>query len=83
MQPGKFVDPAENYENLAQAWASHLNTPFDTTGRPFELCLQLIDALWSDVYPETIEAIEIDPHLFAERVDNYRYGLSTQVFYKE
>jgi len=76
MQPGKFDDPAENYENLARAWASHLNTPFETTGRPFELCLQLIEALWSGVYPETIEAIETDPHSFSERVNSYRHALA-------
>ena len=72
MEIGNFADPAENYEALAQAWANHLDQPFDTSGRPFELCMQLINALWSDVYPETIESIEVDPVTFADRVSLYR-----------
>lgn len=69
----RIVDPAENYEQLAQAWASRLDTQFDPSGRPFELCMQLIAALFADVYPETIESIEVDPHAFAARVAAYRH----------
>lgn len=68
------IDFAKHYENLAENWANHLDTQFDTNGRPFELCLQLINALW-DVYPEIIEFIEIDPNAFAERVSMYRLAL--------
>ncbi len=67
----KTIDFAQHYEDLACLWASKLDQPFDVTGRPFELCLQLIDALWN-VYPEVIEFIEIDPHAFAQRVAEYR-----------
>ena len=70
----KIADPAENYENLAKSWALHLDTHFDVSGRPLELCLQLIEALWRDVWPETLEAIEADPHSFAARVQTYRYA---------
>lgn len=69
----KIIDPAENYEQLAHAWASRLDTQFDPAGRPFELCMQLIEALFTEVYPETIEAIEVDPHAFAARVSAYRH----------
>lgn len=79
MKLGNFVDPAENYEALAQAWAYHLDQPFDTTGRPFELCLQLVNALWSDVYPETIESIEIDLPKFAQAVAAYRHLASVEL----
>ena len=69
---------SDNYEYLAEAWAVRLDTPFDTTGRPFELCLQLINALWSGVYPETIENIEVDPVSFAQKVAMYRRFHSEQ-----
>lgn len=67
----KEIDFAEHYENLASAWAKKLDTPFDPSGRPFELCLQLIEALWN-VYPEVIEQIEVDPYAFSRRVSEYR-----------
>lgn len=72
----KILDPSENYENVARAWAQRLDTRFDVSGRPLELCLQLINALWRDVWPETLDAIEADPHMFAARVQTYRYAES-------
>jgi hypothetical protein len=73
-QPYDAIDFAQHYESLAQAWAEKLDQPFDTTGRPFELCLQLIEALWN-VYPEIIESIEADPVAFSDRVALYRSNI--------
>ena len=67
-----------NYENLASAWANRLDKPFDTDPEGMLLCLQLVEALFSGVYPETIEFIEIDPHSFAERVCAYRHAMASQ-----
>jgi len=67
-----------NYDDLAKAWANHLDKPFDTDSRGMLLCLQLVEALFSGVYPETIEFIEIDPHSFAERVSAYRHAMANQ-----
>ena len=71
-----YVDPAINYENTAKAWAQHLNQPFDADGRGFEMCLGLLQSLFHDVYPETLEYIEVDPHAFAARVAAYRHDQS-------
>jgi len=68
------IDFSEHYENLAQAWANKLDKPFDTHGREYELCLDLIEALWR-VYPEIIDYIEADPVAFAARVSDYRMAL--------
>lgn len=68
------MDAADNYESLAAAWANHLDKPFPTHGRELELSVDLIGALWSGVYPETIEFIESDPHQFADRVAVYRHA---------
>jgi hypothetical protein len=75
MTPGHYVDPAVNYENAAQAWAQHLDKPFPGNADPYQLtmCIGLIHALFRDVYPETIEAIEVDPDGFAARVAAYRH----------
>lgn len=62
------------YENLAESWAALLDQPFDTTGREFELSMQLILALFTGVTQETLDDIETDPQRFAERVALYRYA---------
>ena len=67
-----------NYEDLASAWANRFNKPFDTDPEGMLRCLQLVDALFSGVYPETIESIEIDPHSFSDRVCVYRHALASQ-----
>jgi hypothetical protein len=79
-EPGTYVDPAVNYENAAQAWAHHLDKPFPCNDEPEKvtMCVGLIHALFRNVYPETIEAIEVDPNTFSERVAAYRHNLSMQ-----
>ena len=64
-----------NYEDTARAWAYHLDKPFPVDPYEVTMCLQLITALWRDVYPETLEAIELDPVAFSDRVSDYRYHL--------
>ena len=66
-----------NYEHAAAAWASLLDQPFDTDPFGFPLSLQLLEALFRGIHPETIEQIEIDPHLFAARVAAYRHNLAS------
>jgi len=70
---------AENYENLAESWAIRLDTPFATKPHEVVLCIQLINAIWRDVYPEVLECIEINPHEFAERVGAYRLAINSEV----
>lgn len=65
-----------NYDALALAWAKHLDQPFPTHGREVGLSVDLMNALWSGIAPETIDAVLIDPHLFAERVDQHRRELA-------
>lgn len=79
-QPGTYVDPAINYEDAAQAWAQHLDKPFPGNADPYQLtmCLGLIHAIFRDVYPETIESIEVNPDAFAARVAAYRHNLAMQ-----
>jgi hypothetical protein len=66
--PGKPIDFAQRYEDLAAAWARHLDKPFTSDYRDF----QLINMLWTGIYPETLDDIEANPHLFGERVAMYR-----------
>ena len=68
---GIYIDFSTEYENLAQSWANHLDRPFDAHGRECQMCMGLIEALWT-VYPEVIEYIEVDPTAFAQRVSEYR-----------
>lgn len=79
-EPGHYVDPSVNYEQAAQAWAQHLDKPFPGNADPYQLtmCLGLIHAIFRNVYPETIEFIEVDPDAFAARVAAYRHNLSMQ-----
>ena len=72
----KVIDFSDQYENLAEAWARHLDKPFSIHGHLLSLDLELIEALWFDVYPEVLESIEIDPISFADTVSRYRHNLS-------
>ena len=69
MNAGHYADPSINYEQAAQAWAIHLDQPFNGG-----LDFQLLEALFTGIYPETIEFIEVDPPAFSRRVAEYRYG---------
>lgn len=75
MQVGIYVDPAINYENTAEAWANVFNAPFHYNGREFELDIQLLETLFTNVYPETMEYILVDPVGFADRVAEYRSNI--------
>lgn len=79
-EPGYYVDPAINYEHAAQAWAQHLDQPFPGNADQYQLtmCLGLIHAIFKNVYPETIESIEVDPDAFSSRVAAYRHNFSMQ-----
>jgi len=72
--PGKPIDFANHYEVMAEAWANHLDKPFDHEGRGYILSLDLLQALWN-VYPDVIEMIEINPLDFSDRVSMYRLAL--------
>ena len=69
---------ANNYEDTAQAWARHLDQSFPVNPYEVSLCLQLMNALWRDIAPETLETIENDPHSFADRVAGYRHNMHMQ-----
>ena len=73
--PGKPIDFAQNYEDLASEWASRLDTSFGGTDHEVSMCIGLIEAFFGGVYPETIDAILTDPQAFAQRVSEYRSGL--------
>lgn len=68
-----YADPAVNYEQTAQAWAARLDQPFVGA-----LDLQLLEALFTGVYPETMDFIAADPQAFAARVAAYRHNLALQ-----
>jgi hypothetical protein len=77
---GVYVDPAVNYEATAQAWAERIDQPFSPEN--LTLDLQVLNSVFRGIYPETIEAIEVDPHHFADRVAAYRHAAaSTQPEY--
>lgn len=63
-----------NYDALALAWAKHLDQPFPSHGREVELSVDLMNALWVGIAPETIEDVLINPHRFSERVAVYRHS---------
>lgn len=68
------IDPAENYEDTARAWANHLDKPFPyVDSHEVYLCIGLMRAIWHDITEETIESIESNPVLFADRVAAYRH----------
>lgn len=66
------IDFCKNYEDCAQFWATHIGLPF---GKNFYHDVNIL-AQYNGIYPETIESIESDPQTFAERVQDYLYGLS-------
>ena len=80
MTPGRYIDPAINFEHLAQAWAERLDKPFSTGADPYQLTMDigLIHALWRGIDPETIDNIEADPVAFSDRVAAYRHNLHCQ-----
>jgi len=71
------MNAANQYEMLAEAWARRLDKPFSTEPHYSALDIQLINALWN-VYPEVIEAIEIDPVSFADRVAVNRHAIAEE-----
>lgn len=74
----RIVDPAENYEDTARAWANHLDKPFPTDAHGVYICVRLMQGVWRNIEKKTIESIESDPALFAARVAAYRHNLHTQ-----
>ena len=68
----KPIDFAQNYEDCAQFWANHIRQPF---GKNIYFDINILTT-YRGVYPETIETIEINPIAFADRVNDYLYGLS-------
>lgn len=73
----RYIDPAINYEQTAMAWAEKLDSPFDHDGENFHRCMGLLNALFRGIHPETIDAIEIDPVAFSDRVAAYRHNLAS------
>ena len=73
----RIIDPAENYEDTARAWANHLDKPFPVDAYGVYHCVGLMQFIWRDIDEETIKAIETDPALFAARVAAYRHNLHT------
>lgn len=74
----RTIDPAENYEDTAQAWATRIDQPFPTDAHGVYMCVGLMQGLWRGIDEETIKTIESDPALFAARVAAYRHNLSMQ-----
>ena len=74
----RIVDPAENYEDTAQAWATRIDQPFPTDSYGVYMCLGLMRGIWRGIEEETIEAIEVDPAQFAARVAAYRHNLAME-----
>ena len=74
----RTIDPAENYEDTAQAWAHRIDQPFPVDAYGVYLCIGLMQGIWRGIDEETIESIESDPALFAARVAAYRHNLSMQ-----
>jgi hypothetical protein len=72
--PGKPIDFAAHYEEIAEQWANHLDQPFEPDGMGYILSLDLLKALWN-VYPEVIDMIETDPLSFSDRVSMYRMAM--------
>jgi len=74
----RTIDPAENYEDTAQAWATRIDQPFPTDVYGVYMCVGLMQGIWRGIEEETIEAIESDPALFAARVAAYRHNLAME-----
>ena len=69
---------ADNYEDAARAWATHIDQPFSVTPYEVTLDLGLLEGLWRDIYPEVLDFIEADPHSFADRVAVYRLAARSE-----
>jgi len=80
MKAGKPIDFTQNYEDLAEEWASRLDTPFGKTDHEVSMDVGLIEAFFGRVYPETIDAILADPQAFAQRVSEYRSWFNDKSF---
>lgn len=63
---------ANNYENLAESWARHIDQPFSVAPHDVTRDIELMQALWQGIYSEVLEQIELDPQSFADRVSVYR-----------
>lgn len=70
------MDFAQNYEDVASAWANRVGEPFGKTDQDAVLGVMLMQALWSGIYQETFDSILADPPAFAERVDAYLLALA-------
>ena len=68
---------ANNYENLAESWAMHINQPFSVAPYDVARDLELVQSIWQGIYPEVLEQIETDPQSFAERVSVYRLAAAS------
>lgn len=69
----RTIDPAENYEDTAQTWAHRIDQPFPTDAYGVYMCVGLMQGIWRGIEEETIESIESNPVLFADRVAAYRH----------
>jgi hypothetical protein len=65
MEPGKIIDPADDYEAAAEFVAKRY-------GRP--ICAQLVAALL-DVKQHVLEDIEANPQDWERRVHEYLHGM--------
>ena len=69
MQAGTYIDPAAYYESAAESWAKHFGCKFDG-----HLSFMLLQS--SFIVPQqTLDDIECDFVAFADRVNDYLYGL--------
>lgn len=73
----QYVDPSINYEDVAKQWAQQIDQPFPIDAHQVNLCIDLMTAVWSGIYPETFDFILSDPHSFAQRVAEYRHGMAS------
>lgn len=77
MQAGTPIDFAQNFEACAQSWACHLGKPFTRHDGPaLDMDLQILQALFRGIYPETVDTILCDPPAFSARVSAYLHGLA-------
>lgn len=77
MLPGRPIDFAQNFEDTAHTWARVIGQPFARHDGPaLEMDLQLMQAIFGGIYPETMDAILCDPPAFSARVSAYLHGLA-------
>lgn len=69
MQAGTYIDPATYFESAAECWAKHYGCKFSGP-----LSFMLLQA--SFIVPQqTLDDIESDFTVFADRVNDYLYGM--------